>query len=165
MEEEYLRYVHYFNDEITSESVQELIDILVAVPSVDLFITTPGGEMPAANVLMHFVNSHPDIRIYLASYIASAGTFFLTDCDKEVILTEDLDLILFHMGDRPVEGQFRKRKIDEKILFEQLKEINENYAQKFKRLGLTSREIKSYLDGDDVILYRKDFSRLKIQKK
>lgn len=164
MEEEYLRYVHYFNDEITSETVQELIDVLVAVPSVDLFITTPGGEMPAANVLIHFVNSHPDIRVYLSSYIASAGTFFLTDCNKEVILTEDLDLILFHMGDRPVEGQFRKRKIDDKILFEQLKEINEKYADKFKRLGLTSREIKQFLDGDDVILYRKDFNRLKIQK-
>ena len=99
-EQPFVRYVHYFNDEITPESVQELIGILSAVPSVDLFITTPGGVEPAAKVLLHFVNQHPDIRIYLTGYVASAGTFFMTDCDKEVYITDELDWILFHHGDR-----------------------------------------------------------------
>ena len=164
-EQPFVRYVHYFNDEITPESVQDLIGILSAVPSVDLFITTPGGVEPAAKVLLHFVNQHPDIKIYLTSYIASAGTFLLVDCDKEVYLTEELDWILFHMGDREFGGKFRKQHLNMDMLYEQTKEMNNQYADKFKRLGLTPKEIKEYLKGEDVVLYKKDFSRLKVNKK
>jgi ATP-dependent protease ClpP protease subunit len=165
LEVEYTRYVHIFDKEITKESVQELIDVLVGVPSVDLFFSTNGGEMSTMNALIHFINLHPDINVYLTELVASAGTFLLTDCTKPVYFSDDLELLLFHLGDRPVEGQFRKRKIDEKILYEQLKEVNNNTAEKFRKLGLTSKEIKSYLSGDDVILYRKDFNRLKINRK
>ena len=165
IEQELIKYVHYFDDEITSETIQELIGILSAVPSVDLFVTTPGGELPAAKVLLHFINNHPDITIYLTGYIASAGSFFLTDCNKEVYLHEDLDWILFHMGDRDFGGRFRKANINAEILYDQLKEENIKYSEKFKRLGLTSKEIKEYLKGEDVILYKKDFHRLKINRK
>ena len=164
-QEPFVRYVHYFDNEITSESVQELIGILSAVPSVDLFITTPGGELPASKILLHFINQHPDIKIFLTGYVASAGTFFLTECDKEVYLTDDLDWILFHMGDRNFGGRFRKEPLNQEILFEQLKATNEVWANKFKRLGLTSKEIKDFLKGEDVILYKKDFHRLKINRK
>ena len=160
--EPFVRYVHYFDNEFTVETVQELIGVLAAVPSVDLFISTPGGELPAAKVLMHFVNNHHDIKIFLTGYIASAGTFFLVDCDKEVVLTEELDWILFHQGDREFGGRFRKNSIDRDVLYEQTKVTNEKFVEKFKRLGLTSKEIKLFMAGEDVILYRKDFSRLKI---
>lgn len=158
------RYVHYFEDEITRDSVQNLIDILTPYPSIDLFICTPGGEAPGASVLMHFVNTHPDIKIFLTGYIASAGTFFLIDCDAEVVLTDQLDWILFHQGDREFGGRFRKQMLDSKILEEQIKEFNNTLADKYKRLGLTSKEIKDYFKGEDVILYRKDFARLKTAK-
>lgn len=164
-QEPFVRYVHYFNNEITPETVQELIGILSAVPSVDLFITTPGGELPSVKVLLHFINQHPDIKIFLTGYIASAGTFFLTECDKEVYITEDLDWMLFHMGDRNFGGRFRKEPLNMDILYSQLKESNEVFANKFKRLGLTSKEIKDFLKGEDVILYKKDFHRLKINRK
>lgn len=158
------RYVHYFNDAITRESIQNLIDILTPYPSIDLFVTTPGGELPAAKVLMHFVNTHPDIKIFLTDYIASAGTFFLIECDQEVVLTEDLDWILFHQGDAEYGGKFRKRTLDTDILADQMKVFNDALAEKYKRLGLTSKEIKEYFKGEDVVLYRKDFSRLKTAK-
>ena len=160
--EPFVRYVHYFDNDFTVETVQELIGVLSAVPSVDLFITTPGGELPAYRVLMHFINNHPDIKIFLTGYIASAGTFFLVDCDKEVVLAEDLDWILFHQGDREFGGKFRSNKIDMDILYEQTKTTNDKFAEKFKRLGLTSKELKLFMAGEDVILYRKDFGRLKI---
>lgn len=160
----FIRYVHYFNNEVSTETVQELIGILSAVPSVDLFISTPGGELAAAQVLMHFINNHPDIKIYLTSYIASAGTFFLTDCSQEVYITEHLDWIMFHQGDREFGGRFRKEYLNTDILYEQTKQLNEEYANKFKRLGLTSKEIKDYMKGEDVILYKKDFHRLKINR-
>lgn len=163
-QEPFVRYVHYFHDEITTESVQELIGILSAVPSADLFISTPGGYETAARVLLHFVNQHPDLKIYLTGYIASAGTFFLTDCDKEVYLTDELDWILFHHGDRDFGGKFRKSTINSDILYEQLKETNKQWLDKYKRLGLSSKELKEIDKGEDVVLYKKDFHRLKINR-
>ena len=164
-EQPFVRYVHYFDNEITTETIQELIGILSSVTSVDLFFATPGGELSAMKVLLHFINQHPDIKIYLTSYIASAGTFLLVDCDKEVYLTEELDWILFHMGDREFGGKFRKQHLNMDMLYEQTKEMNNQYADKFKRLGLTPKEIKEYLKGEDVVLYKKDFNRLKINRK
>ena len=158
------RYTYYFNDEINMESVQGLIDVLVNYSAVDLFFTTYGGEGSTMRILIHFINNHPDIKIYLINHIMSAGTFFLIGCDKEVILHDELEIILFHMGDREVEGQFRKRKINSDILYEQLKFQNEEMGKKFEKLGLTKKEMKMYNDGDDVILYKKDFHRLKINK-
>lgn len=164
MEEELIRYVHYFEDEISQESVQTLLDILIQAPSIDLFICTPGGDLPAAKVLLHFVNNHPDIRVYLTGYIASAGTLFLVDCNKEVILTDQLDWMLFHQGDREFGGRFRKQMLNQDILHEQLKQFNEALSIKYRRLGLTAKEIKDYFKGEEVILYRKDFNRLKVIK-
>lgn len=159
------RYIYYFNEEIDTETVQDLIDNLSNYPAIDLFITTPGGISTAMYVLLHFLNNHPDIRIYLTGYIASAGTFLLTNCNKEIIIHDDLDWILFHMGDRSIEGQFRKNPIDHNILYNQLKLENEKWANKFANLGLNKKEIKSYLEGNDVVLYKDDFKRLKINKK
>ena len=164
-EVEFNRYTFLFENEITVETVQGLIDTLVGVPSADLFFTTVGGELTAMKALVHFINNHPDIVIYLTGYIASAGTFLLTDCNKEIYLTDELDFILFHQADRPVEGQFRKRKLDEKILYLQTEEVNNQMAEKYKKLGLNSKEIKEYFKGEDVIFYRKDFSRLKVNRK
>lgn len=162
---EYNRYVYYFRNEITDETIQSLIDVLVGIPSVDLYFCTIGGEMSAMKALIHFINNHPDIEIYLTDYIASAGTFLLVECNKPVYLTNELDWILFHMGDRDFGGKFRKDKLNQDILYDQLKQCNLKYADLFKKLGLTFKEIKKYLEGDDVILYQKDFNRLKINRK
>jgi len=159
-----LRYVYHFEDSIDVESVQGLIDILSGYECIDLFFTTPGGEAHAMAVLIHFINNHPDIRIYMTGFIASAGTFLFTDCNKEIILTEDLDWVLFHMGDRVVTNSFRKASVDDRILIEQLREENNNWAAKFAKIGLNKKEVKSYLEGNDVVLYKKDFNRLKINK-
>lgn len=156
------RYIHYFDSEITKESVQSLIDHLHGCPQIDLYFSTHGGEMTAMKVLIKFLNNHPDINVYLTDLIASAGTFLLTDYTGNLFLDEGLELILFHLGDRPVEGQFRKTTFNTQILFEQLQEENNKYVNKFKELGLNSKEIKRILEGDDVILYRKDFERLKL---
>lgn len=154
------RYVYHFDDEINSETVQGLIDILSGYSNIDLFITTPGGEASAMRVLIHFINNHPDINIYMTGYIASAGTFLFIECNKPINLCEDLDWILFHMGDRVAENQFRKSSLNHNILKDQLQEENNKWADSFLKLGLTKKEIKAFLEGDDVVLYRKDFNRL-----
>lgn len=156
------RYVYHFEDEINSETVQELIDRLTDYRAIDLFFTTVGGNAHSMRILLHFINNHPDIKVYLTGYIASAGTFLMIECNKEIILCEDLDWILFHLGDRTIEGSFRKTTLDYTILTEQLKEQNNEWVSKYKELGLNPKEIKRILEGDDVVLYRKDFDRLKI---
>jgi len=159
------RYVYHFEDEISVESVQELIDILSNHESIDLFFTTPGGAIHAMRVLIHFINKHPDIKIYMTGFIASAGTMLFTECNKEIFLTKDLDWILFHMGDRSIEGSFRKTTLDYKILVEQLRIENEEEASILLKLGLNKKEIKSFLEGNDVVLYKNDFKRLRINTK
>lgn len=156
------RYVYHFENEIDPENVQDLINILTDYRAIDLFFTTVGGNPHAMRILLHFINNHPDIKIYLTGYIASAGTFLLFECNKEIVLCEDLDWILFHLGDRSIEGSFRKTTLDYTILTEQLKEQNNKWVSKYKEIGLNPKEIKRILEGDDVVLYRKDFSRLKI---
>lgn len=158
------RYIYHFENEIDTETVQELIDTLSCQEKVDLFFTTPGGNAHSMRVLLHFLNNHPDVRIFMTGYIASAGTFLFIECNKKIILCEDLDWILFHMGDRSIEGTFRKTTLDYKILTEQLSEENNKWADKFSKLGLNKKEIKSFLEGNDVVLYKKDFNRLKYNK-
>jgi ATP-dependent protease ClpP protease subunit len=162
--EEVQRYVYHFEDEIDPETVQDLIDKLTDYRAIDLFFTTVGGNPHAMRILLHFINNHPDIKVYLTGYIASAGTFLLFECNKEIILCEDLDWILFHLGDRSIEGSFRKTTLDYTILTEQLKEQNNKWVSKYKEVGLNPKEIKRILEGDDVVLYRKDFDRLIINK-
>lgn len=158
------RYTYYFSDNINEETVQNLIDKLHGCPAIDLYFSTEGGYVSSMKVLVHFLNSCKDLNIYLTHFVASAGTFLLTDCIHPIILTEDLDFILFHMLDAPVENQFRKHPVDFKITHEQLRELNNNWANKYKKLGLNKKEITEFLKGNDVVLYRKDFEKLNLNK-
>jgi ATP-dependent protease ClpP protease subunit len=159
------RYVYHFDNPIDWESVQELIDILALHEKIDLFFTTEGGEIAEVRVLIHYLNTRKDdIDIYLTDVIMSAGTFLLTDYQGKIILTESLDCILFHKTDRQVYTR-RQQFISIPILLEQLDNDNELMAKKFLDLGLTKSEIKEYKEGKDVVLYRKDFNRLNINKK
>lgn len=157
------RYSYHFDNEIDRDTVQEVIDDLYSCPSVDLYFTTNGGSMTSMKRLVHFLNNHPDLNIYLVNSIASAGTMLLTDYTGNLILDEDLEAILFHQGERPVEGQFRKTTFNTQILYDQMKEQNDKWIDKYKVLGLTPKEIKLILAGEDVILYRKDFNRLNLK--
>lgn len=164
-EVEYTRYTYLFTKDITPETVQELIDVLVGIPSVDLFFATNGGCVVSMNTLIHFLNNHPDLNVYLTGYVASAGTFLLTDCTQQVYLSDDLLWILFHQADMEFGGKFRKTPFNKDVEYDQIKEMNDKLAEKFKKLGLSSKEIKDYMKGEDVILYKKDFHRLKINRK
>lgn len=159
-----MRYVYYFNQDITDESVQVVVDMISQFESVDLFVTTNGGSLWAMDMLIHAINQHPDINIYLSGYVASAGTLLLVDCTQPVYLHDNLEWLLLHQGDRPVEGEFRKNTIDRHIMYDQLKTINDTLAAKYKKLGLTTKEIKAFNNGEDVVLYKKDFNRLKIAR-
>lgn len=155
------RYVYHFDQVIDGDSVQGLIDTLVLHDKIDLFFTTEGGEIVEAKVLIHYLNSRKDdIDIYLTDVIMSAGTFLITDFQGKITITDSLDCILFHKIDRQVYTR-RQQFVSIQTLLEQLDNDNEILAKKFLKLGLTKSEIKDFREGKDVVLYRKDFNRLK----
>jgi len=156
------RYVYHFEDIIDIDSVQALIDLLSNHEAVDLYFTTMGGRIDSMEVLLHFLNNHPDIRVYLTGHIMSAGTLLLTDFKGQIIITRSLEAILFHLGDRAVEGEFRKTLLNRKIMHKQLKKFNNKLLKKYTKLGITEKEIEIIRKGEDIVLYRKDFHRLRI---
>jgi PAB1-binding protein PBP1 len=87
----------------------------------------------------------------------------LTDFKGEVILTDNLEWLMFHKTDRLTYSN-RKSFFNETVLKKQLVEYNNKYSKKFQELGLTDKEIKAYNSGKDVFLYRKDFNRLNLKR-
>lgn len=154
------RHTYIFSDNIDAETVQSLIDTLSVHDKIDLYFTTSGGETFAMEALIHYLNARKkDIEIYLTDVVASCGAFILVDFQGKVHLSESLECVLFHVADRMLYTQ-RKNDLEIKTLKEQVKEYNTIYADKFKSLGFTIKEIVQYKQGKDVILYRKDFHRL-----
>ena len=156
----------FFEDVLDAESVNALIYLISkSKKPVDLFISTQGGSLSAAKVLLHHINNNvEDINIYLTGYVASAGTFFLTDCTKPVYITPDLIFLLFHTIDMPQETMTRKEDVSSKEMKKQLDADNKVLLEKYRELGLNEKELKSFLKGEEVVLYRKDFDRLKAKK-
>lgn len=160
-----IRHTQIFDEEIHTETVQKLINELNNYPKIDLYFATNGGQLTAMEALIHYLNSRKeDIVIYLTEEICSAGTFLLTDFQGELHLSPNLDFILFHLGDRLTYSNRKSGLISKKELMKQLKFINKVRTKQFQELGLTEKEIKKYKAGYDVILYRKDFHRLKLNK-
>jgi hypothetical protein len=164
MEETLPRYTYIFDDDIDQETIQSCIDAIHMHPEVDLFFSTQGGETCMMDAFINYLNlRQKEITVYLTDAVASAGTFLLTDFKGEIVITDNLEWIMFHQTDRLTYSN-RKSFFNESVLKKQLIEYNNKYSKKFKELGLTDKEIKAYNSGKDVFLYRKDFNRLNINK-
>ena len=158
------RYTYIFDDEITQETIQDCIDAIHIHPEVDLFFSTQGGETCMMDAFINYLNlRQEEITIHLTDVLASAGTFLLTDFKGKIIITDNLEWIMFHKADRLTYSN-RRSFFNEVILKKQLNEYNDKYSKKFQELGLSEKEIKAYNSGKDVFLYRKDFNRLNLNK-
>lgn len=158
------RYTYIFDDEITQETIQDCIDAIHIHPEVDLFFSTQGGETCMIDAFINYLNlRQEEITIHLTDVLASAGTFLLTDFKGEIIITDNLEWIMFHKADRLTYSN-RRSFFNEVILKKQLNDYNDKYSKKFQELGLSEKEIKAYNSGKDVFLYRKDFNRLNLNK-
>lgn len=158
------RYTYIFDDEITQETIQDCIDAIHIHPEVDLFFSTQGGETCMIDAFINYLNlRQEEITIHLTDVLASAGTFLLTDFKGKIIITDNLEWIMFHKADRLTYSN-RRSFFNEVILKKQLNDYNDKYSKKFQELGLSEKEIKAYNSGKDVFLYRKDFNRLNLNK-
>ena len=162
MSDQLSRYTYIFDDEITQESIQGCIDAIHLHPEVDLFFSTQGGETCMMDAFINYLNlRQEEITIHLTDVLASAGAFLLTDFKGQIVITDNLEWIMFHKADRLTYSN-RRSFFNETILKKQLDEYNNKYSKKFQALGLSDKEIKAYNSGKDVFLYRKDFNRLKL---
>ena len=156
------KFVYYFNDSIDVDTVNSLISVLHGYEEVDLYFTTTGGEIDAMSVLIAYLNLRKDnIKLFLTDRIISAGTDLLVSCNCEVILTEQLDLIIFHSGGRLIHSH-REENWDADVIKNQDSLNNKIKRGKYLKLGLTKKEVSRIKKGKDVILYRKDFDRLNV---
>ena len=146
-------YVYFFDDLITRNSVQDLIDRLEEKrekgSGIRLFISTDGGDIDAIGCLIDYINYNKDyIDVLLTSVVQSAGCFFLTDLVKPPTLHDGLNILMFHHFDyeeyttRRINGWFDKNKRKEGLV-----QHNERYIEKFRKIGLTEEELDAYRDG------------------
>lgn len=101
MEEVLSRYTYIFDDEINQETIQNCIGAIHMHQEVDLFFSTQGGETCMMDAFISYLNCrHNEITVHLTDAVASAGTFLLTDFKGEIVLTENLEWLMFHKTDR-----------------------------------------------------------------
>jgi len=148
---------YLFDEEITVESVNNLMEKLEGQEDINLWFSTHGGLTSAMRCLVEFFNSLKDnIKITLTNCLCSAGVDLLLDY-KGSLTYKDLDYILIHKGDRQTYNFRKDDCIDEKILLAQDKKENKRYFKKLKKLGLTEKQLKRFKQGRDVVLYEKDY--------
>lgn len=109
--------------------------------------------------LIDYFNSVKDrLNITVTCELLSAGTLLLTDFEGKLTLkVDELDCILFHVADREV---YQKRRdnyhFNPRTILKQDLKYNKIFAKKLKNKGiLTDKQIKQYLDGKNVVVYKK----------
>lgn len=127
---------YYFNREITTETVNDLIDKLEHFDGeINLYFSTNGGHSPSMSFLISYFNSIKDrLTIVLTEDVWSAGVYILTDFYGKIkIDLDEMDSMVFHVADRE---SFNIRKdsniCNQRILAKQDKEYNKKLAEKIK---------------------------------
>ena len=156
---------YYFKNEITVESVNELVGKLQDIEGeIELWFSTNGGDSCAMKFLLSFLNRRKeDISVVLTNQCYSAGVDILLYFEGKIRI-EELDAVLFHLADRE---KYRFRKdgyiVNFDILAKQDKEYNINFAKKLKEKNLvTDKQLKQFLKGYDVIIYQKQYEQWKL---
>jgi hypothetical protein len=158
-------YRYYFDDDISVESVNNLVEKLQdREGEIELYFSTNGGSTSAMNFLINFLNSRKEeitVVVTDACYSAGADIFVLFEGK---VRTEMLDCVVFHCLDRP-QYAFRKDSYtwDKEVIKKQDRQSNLDFAEKIKKRGLlTDKQLKQFLDGKDVVVYQEQFKKWKL---
>lgn len=163
-----MSYYYYFNDNITTESVNGLVEKLYGIKEgeISLYFSTNGGCSSEMSFLIAYLNSIKDrLTITLTYDVWSAGTYILLDYKGKIeIDLEEMDSFLFHNADRKMYISSKDRDIvDRKQMVKQDKEYNLKIAEKIKKKGLLNKkQLKDFVNGKDVIVYKEQFSKWKL---
>lgn len=154
---------YYFNDEITAETVNDLVSKLETDKKINLWFSTNGGDTNAMEFLICFFNSIAEnLEITLTQTLCSSGTMILEDF-KGKINIYDLDYCLFHLADRETYNLRNNSSKDKKIIAKQDWLYNRKTAEKIKNKNLlTDKQLKDFLDGKDVYVYQEQMKTWKL---
>ena len=163
MEEE-INYV-LFDDEINKETVSDLVDKLSSYPfKINLWFSTPGGTISPMFYLIDYLNLNKDrITVTVFDEICSAGTLLFAYFKGTIKMDKNLDVVMFHVGDR-LAYRFRKEQgFNLKKLDKSTKENNKEFINIIKKKGfLSDKQVKKYLRGEDVYVYSEQFLKWKL---
>ena len=157
---------YYFNDDITTETVNNLVDKLQAVDKeekIELYFSTNGGCSSSMEFLVNYFNSIKDrLTITLTYYICSAGTAILEDFEGKIKIA-NLDYIMWHVCDRKEYNHRTNQSYNPKVIKQQDNKINLNFAKKIKNKGyLTNKQLKDFINGRDVYVYQEQIKTWKL---
>jgi hypothetical protein len=158
---------YYFNDKINNKTVNNLVDKLQTMEGkINLWFTTDGGNSDEMDFLIAYFNSRKnEIIITLTGIIQSAGTHLLFEFLGDLIMGKGLDCFMFHATDRLVYPVRNSSVIQDKELSKNDRQLNLNTAQQIKsKQFLTDKQIKQFLQGKDIVVYKKEASAWNIWK-
>lgn len=162
-----------FNEEFTQETITELIYNIEnlrqseSYKCLDLYFSSPGGELHSMYRLIDYLNNLEglDINLIVDGEIASAGFY-------TVFLLEDVNVIfneacygMIHLGDTYISVRGQLDKTAPKYSWDKFhKNHMNNMNNKFKNfileLGLTDKEKKHILCGKDLFLHKEKLEKL-----
>jgi hypothetical protein len=155
----------YFEDPIEKEFINTLIEKIDIEDEVHLYFATDGGYYDVMKFFVDFLNTKENITIHLIECVQSAGTMLLTDFKGKLIIEEGFDFFMFHKFDRQIYTLRKNSYCDDKLLVSQTDELNKNFAKKLKKKGiLTAKQIKQFMQGKDVVVYREQSKTWNIWK-
>jgi hypothetical protein len=151
-----MRLIKIFKDEISFETVEDLIAEIRGEEAVDLFFSTSGGMVSAMTILIHALKQHPDVIIHFFDEVNSCVIKLFLEYDGPIILNQDLELISFHAYDRELYGIRYKKSVKKCRVIDT--EVCEVLANKLvKEFGISEKKRRQFVDGKDIRFYPKDF--------
>lgn len=153
---------YYFDEDINRNSVNSLIDKLETLRGeVNLWFSSEGGHPASMRFLITYLNSRKEeITITLTNRLCSSATLLLTHFEG-VLKKNELDFMLFHVFDRERHPLRKSDWIDSDRIQKQDFERNEKLAKIFREKKiLTEKQIKKFLKGKDILIYRKGVNKI-----
>lgn len=165
LSERSLVYHYKFSDLITETSVRDLINNLHQHDVVVLRFSTPGGDFDACRQLIDYLNQrNGEIFVVFDFILFSCG--FLTllgilDCEYtfdemafECAMVHKVDVTL------PTQREVSQTKLRKRNVVK----LNKYLRKELKELGMSSKQLKKFDKGKDVVLKKKHLKKLNIWK-
>lgn len=155
-----------FSNQIDTNSIKELIESINGVDlekGIKIYFTTPGGELPATKILIHYLNKQVsegrEIELCGTWEMSSCGfiVFCLVKCKKSFLDAWSI----VHMGTRMMDyKELQTKGSFEKFLLKVLEKQNAEIMEVYKEIGLTEKEIKRVKKGKDLYLNQERLKEL-----
>lgn len=154
--------VIYFNDELTSNNVSQLINKIESKLNKDdileIYFSTEGGSLESSMVLVDFINKKVEeeykIEIIASGEISSGGLIIFADLEcRKRVLDKDLVYGIAHTPGIYVSTRSINNKTKTDSYFINKSDLLNSFAlERYKKIGITDKEEEDMLNGMDVII-------------